>query len=161
LKAPFLHPLPADITKYVHGGINTVTFRSALLGERGHLVVQLVQQLDAEQAAASVLQLPSNNVDNKATTVATTSATSTTTSTHHSLDGGGGGGGGGQDDDDDEIVEQGSIVSLFDPLSLARITTPVRGVDCQHSQSFDLATYLSYSQSAQVCHADDRFCATL
>lgn len=138
LKQPFVHPLPADITQYVVRGRNTLTFRLAAMGDRGYCVVQLVQPVSADDMARSL-----TSSDTRAQSKSANSSNGTKTGDSNNNND-------NDDADDDDIVEQGAIVSLFDPLSLARIKTPVRGIDCQHSQSFDLITYLSFSHSAQV-----------
>lgn len=47
---------------------------------------------------------------------------------------------------DSDIVVTDLDVSLTDPLSMARIKTPVRGVDCKHFGCMDLEVFLQYQQ---------------
>ena len=47
--------------------------------------------------------------------------------------------------DDEEMQVVGGTVTLRDPLSTAKIDTPVRGKLCQHFACFDLQTYLEYN----------------
>ena len=46
---------------------------------------------------------------------------------------------------DDELEVVSGTVPLRDPLTMARIATPVRGKLCQHFACFDLQTYLEYN----------------
>jgi len=46
--------------------------------------------------------------------------------------------------DDDDIQVGESRVSLRCPLTIKRITTPVRGTSCHHPQCFDLKGYLEF-----------------
>ena len=60
--------------------------------------------------------------------------------------------------DDDEVEVVSGAVALRDPLSMAKIATPVRGKLCQHFACFDLQTYLDYnaqhdSWECPVCRA--------
>lgn len=60
--------------------------------------------------------------------------------------------------DDDELEVVSGTVPLRDPLTMARIVTPVRGKLCQHFACFDLQTYLEYnakhdSWGCPVCRA--------
>ena len=60
--------------------------------------------------------------------------------------------------DDEEVKVVRSMVTLRDPLSTAKIGTPVRGKLCQHFACFDLQTYLEYnakhdSWECPVCRA--------
>jgi hypothetical protein len=59
---------------------------------------------------------------------------------------------------DDELEVVSGTVPLRDPLTMARIATPVRGKLCQHFACFDLQTYLEYnakhdSWGCPVCRA--------
>lgn len=51
------------------------------------------------------------------------------------------------EDDDVSIVSSTAIVSLRDPISLARITVPARGKNCRHVACFDLDTILEFTGS--------------
>lgn len=52
--------------------------------------------------------------------------------------------------DDDIIVSDENLeLTLCDPVSLGRITIPVRSVECSHIQCFDLKTFLMISNNNQ------------
>merc|ERR1739848_227219 len=52
---------------------------------------------------------------------------------------------------DDDIIMGESRVSLRCPLTIKRIATPIRGVNCKHPQCFDLLGYLGY------CHTTGKW----
>jgi len=52
--------------------------------------------------------------------------------------------------DEDEIVCGESRVSLRCPLTVCRIKTPVRGVNCLHPQCVDLEAFLSFSNRTSI-----------
>lgn len=47
------------------------------------------------------------------------------------------------------LTVEAATVSLRCPLSLARLTTPVKGVDCKHLQCFDIGMFLSYARRSR------------
>lgn len=51
-----------------------------------------------------------------------------------------------------------ATVSLRCPLSLARLTTPVKGIDCNHLQCFDMGMFLAYARRSRkfVCPVCNR-----
>merc|ERR1712154_269596 len=51
---------------------------------------------------------------------------------------------------DDEVVCGETKVSLRCPLSICRITTPVRGTECTHPQCVDLKTFLAFSHRTGI-----------
>lgn len=51
---------------------------------------------------------------------------------------------------DDDIVCGESRVSLRCPLTICRIKTPVRGVDCLHPQCVDLLAFLGFSHRTSI-----------
>ncbi|OQU99706.1 SAP domain-containing protein [Cladophialophora immunda] len=51
-------------------------------------------------------------------------------------------------EDPDEIVATSMVLSLKDPVGYTRITTPCRGVGCNHVQCFDAALYLQLQEQA-------------
>lgn len=51
-------------------------------------------------------------------------------------------------DVDDDIVAGDEVVQLLDPFSRCRITIPVRGKNCKHTQCFDAFTYLQINKSS-------------
>eukprot|EP00494_Astrolonche_serrata_P023596 UN23854 len=61
---------------------------------------------------------------------------------------------------DDDIVLGESRVSLRCPLTIKRMSIPVRGVDCHHPQCFDLKGYLGFCQTTGVwqCPVCTRAC---
>lgn len=56
------------------------------------------------------------------------------------------------------LVVEVATVSLRCPLSLARLTTPVKGVDCTHLQCFDMGMFLAYARRSRkfVCPVCNR-----
>ncbi|KAG9410178.1 hypothetical protein AC1031_018208 [Aphanomyces cochlioides] len=62
-------------------------------------------------------------------------------------------------EDDDDVVATCTMLSVRCPLGLCVIDLPVRGINCQHLQCFDLKTFLMFNRSARsrawkciVCH---------
>jgi len=57
------------------------------------------------------------------------------------------------DDDDLIIIDSTVTISLKCPISLMRIVNPVRGIKCQHVQTFELDSFLSinYKHGKWVC----------
>lgn len=51
-------------------------------------------------------------------------------------------------EDPDEIVATSSVLSLKDPVAYTRISTPCRGIGCNHNQCFDAASYLQLQEQA-------------
>ncbi|KIW75777.1 hypothetical protein Z517_10520 [Fonsecaea pedrosoi CBS 271.37] len=51
-------------------------------------------------------------------------------------------------EDPDEIVATSMVLSLKDPVGYTRITTPCRGIGCNHVQCFDAALYLQLQEQA-------------
>lgn len=51
---------------------------------------------------------------------------------------------------DDDVVCGETKVSLRCPLSICRMTTPVRGIDCTHPQCVDLKTFLAFSHRTGI-----------
>ena len=51
-------------------------------------------------------------------------------------------------EDPDEIVATSTVLSLKDPVGYTRITTPCRGVGCNHVQCFDASYYLQLQEQA-------------
>ncbi len=51
-------------------------------------------------------------------------------------------------EDPDEIVATSMVLSLKDPVGYTRITTPCRGLGCNHVQCFDAALYLQLQEQA-------------
>eukprot|EP01084_Bolivina_argentea_P184244 317807_1 len=51
---------------------------------------------------------------------------------------------------DEDIICNEIKVNIRDPLSLCRISVPVRGIHCYHPQCVDLTTYLSYSHHTKT-----------
>jgi hypothetical protein len=45
------------------------------------------------------------------------------------------------------LQETALRASLRDPISLKRLTTPVRSVSCEHAQCFDLASYVAFQRT--------------
>mmetsp|Transcript_46824 Transcript_46824/g.41891 ORF Transcript_46824/g.41891 Transcript_46824/m.41891 type:complete len:297 (-) Transcript_46824:53-943(-) len=52
--------------------------------------------------------------------------------------------------DDDDVVCGETKVSLRCPLSICRISVPVRGTECLHPQCVDLRTFLSFSHKTGI-----------
>ncbi|KAL0224525.1 hypothetical protein P9112_003915 [Eukaryota sp. TZLM1-RC] len=46
---------------------------------------------------------------------------------------------------DDDLMEDQSEISLMDPLTFTRITTPARGLHCTHRECFDVFLFLQHS----------------
>jgi hypothetical protein len=133
--SPFLTPLPADVTALLHAGVNHLTFQPSTPSEFGAVcvtfdVVKRVSDLvaavvtDSQQIGRSVA-----NLEQLAQRNASAAA-----------------------DDDDDVAEAAFIVSLSDPLTLARIATPARSRLCSHLQCFDLATFIEFSLREQYWH---------
>jgi hypothetical protein len=59
--------------------------------------------------------------------------------------------------EEEEVVMGPEIVSLQDPISLARIQIPVRGNSCKHSACFDLATFIRFVKNLEE-HGKCPFC---
>ncbi|KIX98051.1 uncharacterized protein Z520_06130 [Fonsecaea multimorphosa CBS 102226] len=51
-------------------------------------------------------------------------------------------------EDPDELVATSMVLSLKDPVGYTRITTPCRGIGCNHLQCFDAALYLQLQEQA-------------
>ncbi|KAG9410189.1 hypothetical protein AC1031_018219 [Aphanomyces cochlioides] len=51
--------------------------------------------------------------------------------------------------DDDDVVAVCSVLSVRCPLGLCVIDLPVRGINCEHLQCFDLKTFLVFQESAR------------
>jgi len=51
-------------------------------------------------------------------------------------------------EDPDEIVATSTVLSLKDPVGYTRITTPCRGIGCNHIQCFDASFYLQLQEQA-------------
>ena len=49
-----------------------------------------------------------------------------------------------------DIICSTMKISIKDPLTLCRIITPVRGINCYHPQCVDLKTYLSYCHNTKT-----------
>ncbi|KAJ3328841.1 SUMO ligase siz1, partial [Blyttiomyces sp. JEL0837] len=48
---------------------------------------------------------------------------------------------------DDDVIAMSEMVTLKDPVTKCRITSPCRGSTCQHAQCFDLEFYLELNQT--------------
>jgi hypothetical protein len=133
--APFLSPMPADVTMLLHAGVNHLTFQPSTPSEFGAVCVTFDVVKGVSDLVASVVTdskqigLSVANLEQLAQRNASAAA-----------------------DDEDDVAEAAFIVSLSDPLTLARIATPARSRLCSHLQCFDLTTYIEFSLREQYWH---------
>jgi E3 SUMO-protein ligase PIAS1 len=117
---------PADITSYVRklGGYgNQISICYALTNKRFSYMVRLVKLQSAEELAQ---RIKSARVISKQTVIDEMSRANA----------------------DPDIAAMSSKMSLKDPVSITRITLPVRSTVCQHNQCFDGRFFMQLQEQA-------------
>jgi hypothetical protein len=142
--SPFLTPMPADLSATTNEGINVISFQPSKAMERGIIVVQLVRVRNVAECVDELRRAlgGESSVQPGQQTAAEVQDTLRTLAQRNNA-------AAAQDED---VKESAFILSLNDPLSLARIRVPTRTKSCSHLQCFDLRTFVEYSCREQYWH---------
>jgi hypothetical protein len=142
--SPFLTPMPADLSATTNEGINVISFQPSKAMERGIIVVQLVRVRKVPECVDELRRAlgGESSVQPGQQTAAEVQDTLRTLAQRNNA-------AAAQDED---VKESAFILSLNDPLSLARIRVPTRTKSCSHLQCFDLRTFVEYSCREQYWH---------